>query len=359
MPEYHRRLADRSNSERRAFRRPDHARKREAAFHARLCIVCVALCSCTFGARVCAGFDKQRILSEWRKLSQEPRSMRSERAIDSFFSREGKPLKLARRYVLKNSITDLGMTGSFETEYFDENGAVKERHERLELFNHQYNAVLRRTKARDGWLLTDLKSKAGEQIDEKTRFAVTCPWLVCGNIWLPDWIADGSFVVSRAEAIGANLLRVHFTYDKSRKQSSDAPDHVKSGYIDFDPGHSHRTMGYEYHLKTPFSEGTERGTFEYLENEGLPLLKKITAETPEMRGAKFGLRSSKDIQTYKIEYNVAIPDEEFRLSFYGLPEPTGVTWKRPVPIYLWLLLGAGLVAMLALGARYLARRMKS
>jgi hypothetical protein len=48
-------------------------------------------------------------------------------------------------------------------------------------------------------------------------------------------------------------------------------------------------------------------------------------------------------------------DEEFRLSAFGLPEPPEVTWEKRSSRYIWLLVAAGLFAVLAVVFRYLAR----
>jgi hypothetical protein len=62
----------------------------------------------------------------------------------------------------------------------------------------------------------------------------------------------------------------------------------------------------------------------------------------------------KDLQ---IEYG-PVSEERFRLSYYGLPEPPGVTWEREkkTPVYVWLLVAAGVLGMLALLFRWLAHR---
>ncbi|MBA2227964.1 hypothetical protein H0921_17535 [thermophilic bacterium 2918] len=49
-------------------------------------------------------------------------------------------------------------------------------------------------------------------------------------------------------------------------------------------------------------------------------------------------------------------EREFTLSAFGLPEPVGVEWERPVRWYLWLML-AGMVCLVAGGVFYwLSRR---
>ena len=54
-----------------------------------------------------------------------------------------------------------------------------------------------------------------------------------------------------------------------------------------------------------------------------------------------------------------IPDVEFRLSHFGLPEPIGMEVKKKTPTYVWLLIGAGVFAAFGLGLGYLARRWRT
>jgi len=35
------------------------------------------------------------------------------------------------------------------------------------------------------------------------------------------------------------------------------------------------------------------------------------------------------------------PDEDFRLTAFGFPEPVGVKWPKPTPPYVWVLVAAG------------------
>lgn len=51
-----------------------------------------------------------------------------------------------------------------------------------------------------------------------------------------------------------------------------------------------------------------------------------------------------------------VPETEFTLTAFGFPEPAGVTWERPTPVYVWLLAAAGGFGALAVLFRRLARR---
>src|SRR5205814_1457919 len=88
---------------------------------------------------------------------------------------------------------------------------------------------------------------------------------------------------------------------------------------------------------------------------GFPVIRHETRSTESASG-EFGKGKS----VYEIDFEMSIDDRvadsEFTLSAFGLPEPIGVTWKKPTPRYVWLLLGTAACAGLTVGCRFLARR---
>jgi hypothetical protein len=90
---------------------------------------------------------------------------------------------------------------------------------------------------------------------------------------------------------------------------------------------------------------------------GFPILKSIT-DTIKATNLKNHQKNDMIKKTdYELEVNDRVPDSEFTLSAFGLPEPTGMEpVKKPIPIYLWILLAAGVCGALAIAFRSLARR---
>lgn len=71
----------------------------------------------------------------------------------------------------------------------------------------------------------------------------------------------------------------------------------------------------------------------------------------------YGARVGPAKQAHELEVNNNVPDSEFTLSAFGLPEPAGMeAVKKPVPMYLWILLAAAVCGVLAFAFRYLAER---
>ncbi|GIW85246.1 MAG: hypothetical protein KatS3mg107_0906 [Gemmataceae bacterium] len=89
-------------------------------------------------------------------------------------------------------------------------------------------------------------------------------------------------------------------------------------------------------------------------------------EYPPLKVIELGERDHQNSKHYQFRWRIEfirferlggkLDESEFRLSAFGLPEPVGVEWERPVRWYLWLML-AGVVCLLAGGVFYsLSRR---
>mgnify|MGYP001116249113 CR=1 FL=1 len=86
----------------------------------------------------------------------------------------------------------------------------------------------------------------------------------------------------------------------------------------------------------------------------------VEDKTPTTAPAE-GLRPKKVRRQYDFQVPTRLPDTtQFTLSAFGLPEPPGVTWRKPTPWYLWVtgigvaLVGVGVVVRRAL-QRYASR----
>jgi hypothetical protein len=248
-----------------------------------------------------------------------------------------------------------------EMEDFDEKGVSTGKYHLLNLANEDYSAELTWNKGGEGWSLTDLKMGSDRDALEKFRDAAAVSWLrICDNVLVPELIRAPGFVIPRIEQLagsaGSKLLRVRFRNEGWQQQPKSATQYARSGFIDFDAGHSYRIMGYEVHWKDNISEGDRKGVMEYKEGEGMPILETMVQEWPEQHSKKRGLMSSKKAASLKCSYNSGPSDEEFRLSHYGLPEPMGVKPPQRSHAWIWLLLAAVGMAGLAILFAYLKRR---
>jgi hypothetical protein len=89
---------------------------------------------------------------------------------------------------------------------------------------------------------------------------------------------------------------------------------------------------------------------------GFPILKSVTEQN---KGFQHKIKRSNEGTTktdYEWEVNDKVPDSDFTLTAFGLPEPGSEPVKKPIPLFVWMLVAAGVCAALAFGFRYLARR---
>ena len=242
-----------------------------------------------------------------------------------------------------------GTSHYWDQDYFDGKGAVQESYNNLWLSNTDYKATLEKAKLKDGqWLLSEFDMKPAEENRKVNGLEV--PWLSLfnGGVSVFDWVRKPEFVMLRSERLpSGSTLRIHF--------ESKLPLDIKTGYLDVDPLHFYRIIGYSCHQSTKQTEEDRKGTLEYESDEGIPILKVMTEETPVIKLKDGQILSARAITTYTVKYNGPVSDDEFRLSYYGLPEPGGPAKKR-TPWYVWILCGAAGCAFLAVGFRYLRRR---
>jgi len=90
-------------------------------------------------------------------------------------------------------------------------------------------------------------------------------------------------------------------------------------------------------------------------NGGIPVPTRLVSRQtyPTIPGGDLEITTD---TSFRIDPSVELPDQDFTLTAYGLPEPVGITWSKPTPNYVWPLVAAGGCVVLALGFRFLARR---
>jgi hypothetical protein len=302
-------------------------------------------------------FDTRRVLAEWDGLAKRLLPARYVMHREYFFSRDGAPLRLKNKDIVEYKCIKDGILTDFQTVQLGAKGESTERGASFNLRNRHYTARLKKSKTEGKWSL--IQWKPIKEGDEKRDFAakIACPWLVVGNVWLPDFLGDDSFVIQGVQAIQdkspPKVIRVSFRVDPARRKSADAPEDIRSGSIDFDPECFFRPTQWEFNRKSKSSEGIERGVLTYENEKGVPILKAISNEVPELRSQKYGTRSRKEVFKFQYEHNAPIADLEFRLSYYGIPEPDGIVWETPSRWYLWFI---GIAAVSLIVGFYLVRR---
>lgn len=303
---------------------------------------------------------KRQILNDWDTLVKKINCARVEWKGESNLSLDGKPFYLHRTDLVRFVCNQRGSLFDASAEEYNERGVGKRIYHDLQITNGDYQAELTPVSKGEGWVLKDLKMGEKHSANKVGMSGVALPWVrVPGfSISADKLLRDSHTVIVRSEAIagaaGSPLLRVHFT------SVSNVPAGGISGYLDLDPGHFHRITGYAWHVTRKSGDSDLKGTVEYESGEGIPIVKRITVESPEreLKGKnKESVRvSSNDVQVFDIKYNGDVHDSEFYLSSFGIQEPVGIIAPAKPRTWLWVALAALAFALLGVLFTWLKRR---
>jgi hypothetical protein len=162
---------------------------------------------------------------------------------------------------------------------------------------------------------------------------------------------DSFKVLSVGRAHGSHfLVRLQYQYPYG---SSPVPVH--SGWVLLDPEACWCVRAYA--VESRFTESLvvkAEGKHEYEKDaSGFPLLKRLTEHVTVLDGSKT-TADFEDNYSFSCRAESGIPESEFTLSAFGLPEPYGVEFERPrrTP---WIFLGALACLALALVFGWVAR----
>ena len=152
------------------------------------------------------------------------------------------------------------------------------------------------------------------------------------------------------------LVRVQFVTVPPPPTAGQKPQPRLSGWCDLDPA-----AGWSIR-RTAVTSGPEDDATvttvtlaSTLEGEGLVRMDEQTAENKWTKGGAVRSHTAA-VSKYKVWIDRDVPEREFSLTAYGLPEPPGVRFAPRTPTYVWLLVAAGGFAALAVVFRWLSRR---
>jgi hypothetical protein len=148
-------------------------------------------------------------------------------------------------------------------------------------------------------------------------------------------------------------LLTSYTY---REPKTGKKTEIKCSYF-FAPQDGWVCGGVRYYLEAAGKQTTWLDwVYVYSSNGSSPpslkRMEKWTRDPSDPKGDK--LKQTTEFSEYEVV--AAVPDEEFRLTAFGFPEPVGVVWHKPIPRYIWFLVAAGGLGLCALVFRWLARR---
>jgi hypothetical protein len=195
--------------------------------------------------------------------------------------------------------------------------------------NLQYHFELTRDEATKPWVISELKRKSqGDPTYPVTTEGLT---LGPGNTQLPTLIKSSHFKLLElvpARENGEDLVRMTFTYTPEEKNP------LRGGWAVLDPQHDWvvRRAGV-----TRGGDGKQfESTIQYDYKEGSnhhPILTRVHLE--QATKEKDRLTPTREVVTdLDLQEQELVPQKEFMLSAFGLPEPPGE--ERATRWYLWL-----------------------
>ncbi|MBY0232122.1 MAG: hypothetical protein K2W96_22825 [Gemmataceae bacterium] len=169
-------------------------------------------------------------------------------------------------------------------------------------------------------------------------------WMVEGYTF-PEAMKEPGFVVrdySRLhEGADAGLAQFVFSIPERPKPAPPGKEGMEEAVVKLDPKHDWRIVEYRANLRVGKDTGLVERTIEYEPQGGF--VRRVD-QTATFNGT---FKVVSKITTDAVEFR-DIPESEFSLSAYGLPEPGDTPVKQPSswPWYVWLL-GVGLALLLA------------
>lgn len=253
----------------------------------------------------------------------------------------------------------------------------KDKTGKLYVMNSQYGFQLRRISPDGPWALAgiDLNLDDGFDLDpyppdfSGMAVMVDRPLTFSGiHERLPDLVKDPDFKVNNVGSLsrgGAEWVRVDFTsrpkllqpHEINNKQIRAGWNPLRGGWVLLDP--QRYWIIREYDVQVEWQDGstsTWATSYAYKDGrDGFPILSRVV-----LREKGRDVKGSPVENEHSYEYDLVeqedLPEKEFTLSAFGLPEPVGVTWSKPTPWYLWLGLAGGVCLVLGVGFRWLKKR---
>ena len=241
----------------------------------------------------------------------------------------------------------------------------------IRIANPKYAAVLRQSKSEPSNVVLERFDEdpkqpkgGGETVFEQTLPIILPHFNIPDGIPLSQILVPPPFKIIKISKISENGREpVRMDYRVVRESDGNRST-AYSGWVDLDPSLCWCIIRMkEVREVTVKGTRTMKNEIEVFEHEminhpsGFPLMKRGTGRvTQHFYRGKEKTINSRTMSDFEWEVNDHVPDSEFTLTAYGLPEPGGEPVKKPIPLFVWILVAVGTCAVLALGFRYLARR---
>ena len=178
---------------------------------------------------------------------------------------------------------------------------------------------------------------------------------------LSDLFASGAIqvrAIERVDFAGEPLIKVHF--ENTKVPGGPRSESMRSGYILLDPARDwicRVVDGERFNSAAEIARVHSRTVRTcQQDSSGTWLPKEVVSETRwELTNGEV-LRSRYTAQ-YRLRVDRSSQEWQCTLSAFGLPEPYGVEWERPTPWWLYALISAGVLFVVAVIVSFWKRRL--
>lgn len=222
----------------------------------------------------------------------------------------------------------------------------------LGVVNPKYGFSLKKPTPQSKWAVTGVgtdlfKASPAEDPNTTARLINRLPFTFAGLVnTLQVTVLDPGFSIKKVAPFhleGRQLVKVDFDYSPP-KNPARMP--LRGGSVLFDPERYWVIRKLDVHSLWGSDPTVETVNYDYSDgNDGFPILREIV-------GRRKFLNRSRHVEfKYQLELQEReIPEQDFRLSAFGFPEPHGITWDDGPRWYLWFIAAA--VVCLAVGAYF-------
>lgn len=229
--------------------------------------------------------------------------------------------------------------------------------------NSDYSFSIKRNRAGGSWILRRIggvSSASSFELEHPTTRAefvgfltsLNASWRIGGFLSMPEIIREPGFKLTNIEETsyeGQSCVRIQFKYEPPKNGVPFILD-VRGATAVLAPGQSWAVREYDVQMVG----GTEKGRLEYqICQNGIPIVRTHFSDSANKKNAIHTETSYTQCQYAEV------PDADFRLSAFGLPEPMGMPeLPRPTRSYLWFGVAAFAALAIGLAFRKLAHRLR-
>jgi hypothetical protein len=234
------------------------------------------------------------------------------------------------------------------------------------LSNTQYAAQLRRDPGKSGeFMLKSYDPNPDAQLlpapssIRRWAFVTLFPHFCYHDQPLAEVIHQPGFRLENVTLDERGLVRAKVRYERSIPNGTGKM--IAETIFTFDPQRYWCIREYqeESTYKVKSGNTTSQYVVEFVledHSSGFPLVRRQDARSTATSTSSGGNDNRRRVE-YELQVDESVPDSEFTMSAFGLPEPVGVVWERRTPVYVWLFVAAGVLLTMGIFFRWLARRL--